>query len=150
LYYIRTHFIWPSQEPYFLYFIATNSNTSLHKIMSLWIPSYRISKFFCGIINKSKIENTKIDEKYIHNCFLLPSRCFKKVQHPTSMIQNIVFFNSRRQLAKTCPIQINTSTKLQRYLEHKLYSTHMTPGPPLYLVQVQICFQRHMKSTWIH
>jgi hypothetical protein len=56
------------------------------------------------------------------------------------MIQNVVFFNYHRQYVKTCPIQINSSTKLQRYLEHKLYSTHVTPGAPLHFVQVQIYF----------
>jgi hypothetical protein len=40
---------------------------------------------------------------------LLCSRRFKKGQHPALMIQNVVFFNSRRQPVKTCPIQINTS-----------------------------------------
>jgi hypothetical protein len=66
--------------------------------------------------NTQPIENTKINEKYIHNYFLLHSIRFKKGQHLASMIQNVVFFNSPRQPAKICPIQINTSTKLQRYL----------------------------------
>jgi hypothetical protein len=70
LYLIHKHFIWPSQEPYFLYFVAANSNTSLLKIMSFWILSYCLSKFFCGIINKSKIENTKIDVKYTEVFFV--------------------------------------------------------------------------------
>jgi hypothetical protein len=50
LYSIHTHFIGPSQEPYFLIFVTMSSNTSLRKIMSLWILLYSLSKFFWGII----------------------------------------------------------------------------------------------------
>jgi hypothetical protein len=66
------------------------------------------------------------------------------------MIQNLVLHNSRRQPTKTCPIQINILSKLEKSLQDKLCTTHMTPGPPLYLVQVQICYRRHMTSTLIH
>jgi hypothetical protein len=48
------------------------------QIMSLWILSYSLSKFFCGIINKLKIESIKIDEKYIHNCFCYLLDALKK------------------------------------------------------------------------
>jgi hypothetical protein len=113
-------------------------NTSLHKIMSLWILWYSLSKFYI-LMNSIFI-----------TMFLLPSRRFKKGQHPTSMIQNIVFFNSHRQHAKTCPIQINASCKLQRSLQDKLCSTRVTLGPPLHFVQVQIYYPRHMRSTLIH
>jgi hypothetical protein len=82
--------------------------------------------------------------------FLLPSRCFKKGQHPTSMIQNVVLFNSRGQPTKTCLIQINISSKLQRSLQDKLCTTHVTPSPPLHFVQVQICYPCNMRSTLIH
>jgi hypothetical protein len=51
---------------------------------------------------------------------------------------------------KTCPIQINISSKLQKSLQDKLCTTHMTLGPPLHFVQVQICYPRHMRSTLIH
>jgi hypothetical protein len=82
---------------------------------------------------------------------LLPSNPFKKGQHPVSlMMQNVVLHNSRTQPAKPCPIQINVLSKLQKYLQDKLYTTHMTPGPPLHFVQVQICYRRHMRSTLIH
>jgi hypothetical protein len=66
------------------------------------------------------------------------------------MIPTVVFFNSRRQHAKTCPLQMNTSCKLQRSLQDNLCSTHVTPGPPLHFVQVQIGYSRHMRSTLIH
>jgi hypothetical protein len=82
--------------------------------------------------------------------FLLPSNPFKKGQHPTSMIQNVVLHNSRRQPVKICPIQINILSKLQKFLQDKLCTTHMTPDPPLRFVQVQICYPHDMKSTLIH
>jgi hypothetical protein len=66
------------------------------------------------------------------------------------MIQNVVLHNSRRQRAKTCSIQINILSKLQKSLQDKLCTTHMTPRPPLQFVQLQICYQRHMRSTLIH
>jgi hypothetical protein len=82
--------------------------------------------------------------------FLLPSKPFNKGQHLASMIQNVVLHNSRRHPAITCPIQINISSKLQRSLQDKLCTTHMTPSPPLHFVQVQIYYPHHMKSTLIH
>jgi hypothetical protein len=82
--------------------------------------------------------------------FLLPSNCFNKGQHPASMIQNIVLHNSRKQPAKTCLIQINISSKLQKSLQDKLYTTHMTSVPPLHFVQVKICYPHHMRSALIH
>jgi hypothetical protein len=82
--------------------------------------------------------------------FLLPSNPFKKGQHPTSIIQNVVLHNSRRQPVITCPIQINILSKLQKSLQDKLCTTHMIPNPPLQFVQVQICYQRYMRSTLIH
>jgi hypothetical protein len=66
------------------------------------------------------------------------------------MIQNVVLHNSRRQPMKTCPIQINILSKLQKSLQDKLCTTHMTPGPPIHFVQVQICYRCHMRSTLIH
>jgi hypothetical protein len=72
--------------------------------------------------------------------FLLPSNPFKKGQHPASMIQNVVLHNSRRQHAKTCLIQINILSKLQKSLQDKLCTTHVTPTPPLHFMQVQICY----------
>jgi hypothetical protein len=81
---------------------------------------------------------------------LLPSKPFNKGEHQATMIQNEVLHNSRRQPMITCPIQINISPKLQRSLQDKLCITHMTPGPPLHFVQVQIYYPRHMKSTLIH
>jgi hypothetical protein len=77
--------------------------------------------------------------------FLLPSKPFNKGQHPASMIQNVVLYNSCRQTAIACPTQINISSKLQRSLQDKLCTTHMTPGPPLHFVQVHIYYPRHMK-----
>jgi hypothetical protein len=82
--------------------------------------------------------------------FLLPSRCFKKGQHLALMIQNVVLHNSHRQPTKTCPIQINILSKLQRSLQDKLCTTHVTPCPPLDFVQVQIYYPRYMRSTLIH
>jgi hypothetical protein len=82
--------------------------------------------------------------------FLLPSNPFKKGQHPASMIQNVVLHNSRRQAVKICPIQINILSKLQKNLQDKLCTTHMTPDPPLHFMQVQICYPCHMKSILIH
>jgi hypothetical protein len=82
--------------------------------------------------------------------FLLPSNTFKRGQHPPSMIQNVVLHNSRRQPTKICPIQINILSMLDKSLQDKLCTTHMTPGPPLHFVQVQICYPRHMRSTLIH
>jgi hypothetical protein len=72
--------------------------------------------------------------------FMLPSIPFKKGQHLASMIQNVVLHNSRRQPTKTYPIQINILSKLQKSLQDKLCTTHMTLGLPLYFVQVQICY----------
>jgi hypothetical protein len=66
------------------------------------------------------------------------------------MIQNVVLHNSRRQSVKICPIQINILSKLQKSLQDKLCTTHMTPGPQLQFVQVQICYPRHMRSKLIH
>jgi hypothetical protein len=68
--------------------------------------------------------------------FLLPSNPFKREQHPASKIQNVVLHNSRRQPAKICPIQINILSKLDKSLQDKLGTTHMTPGPQLHFVQV--------------
>jgi hypothetical protein len=82
--------------------------------------------------------------------FLLHYNPFKGGQHLASMIQNIVLHNSRRQHTKICPIQINILFKLPKSLQDKLCTTHMTPGPPLHFVQVQICYPRHMRSTLIH
>jgi hypothetical protein len=79
--------------------------------------------------------------------FLLPSNLFNKGQHLASMIQNAVLHNSHRQPAKTCPIQINISSKLQKFF---ICITHMTPGPPLHFVQVQISYPCHMRSTLVH
>jgi hypothetical protein len=61
-----------------------------------------------------------------------------------------VLHNSRRQPVITCPIQINILSKLQKSLQDKLCTTHMIPNPPLQFVQVQICYQRYMRSTLIH
>jgi hypothetical protein len=77
--------------------------------------------------------------------FLLPSNRFKKGQHPTSMIQNVVLHNSHRQPMKICPIQINILAKLQKSLQAKLCTTHMTPSLPLHFLQVQIYYPRHMR-----
>jgi hypothetical protein len=82
--------------------------------------------------------------------FLLPSNPFKIGQHPALMIQNVVLQNSRSQPAKICPIQINILSKIQKSLQDKLCTTHMTPDPPLHFVQVQICYPHHMRSTLIH
>jgi hypothetical protein len=92
----------------------------------------------------------KLMNKIFIRDFLLPSNPFKKGQHPASMIQNVMLHNSRRQPAKICPIQINILSKLQRPLQDKLCTTHMTTGPPLHFVQVKICYPRHMRSTLIH
>jgi hypothetical protein len=81
--------------------------------------------------------------------FLLPSNPFKKGQHPALMIQNVVLLNSHRQPAKICHIQINILSQLQKSLQDKLCTTHMTPDPPLHIVQVQICYPRHMRSILI-
>jgi hypothetical protein len=95
-----------------------------------------------------------IIQKLTNNIFIrelfLPSKHFKKGQHLVSIIQNIVLHNSCRQPAKTCHIQINISSKLQRSLQDKLCTTHITPDPPLHFVQVQICYSHHMRSTLIH
>jgi hypothetical protein len=82
--------------------------------------------------------------------FLLPCNPLKKGQQPASMIQNIVLHNSRRQPVKACPVQINILSKLQKSLQDKICTTHMTPGPPLHFVQVQICYQCHVRSKLIH
>jgi hypothetical protein len=80
---ICTHIIGPSQEPYFLNFITMNSNTSLHKITSLWIPSYSLSKFFWEIMKLQIYKTNKnlITQKLTNNIFisdfLLPSNPFK-------------------------------------------------------------------------
>jgi hypothetical protein len=66
------------------------------------------------------------------------------------MIQNVVLHNCHRQPVKTYPIQINILSKLHKSLQDKLCTTHMTPDPPLYFVQVQICYRCHMSSTLIH
>jgi hypothetical protein len=92
----------------------------------------------------------KLTNKIFIRDFLLPSNPFKKGQHPASMIQNIVLHNSCRQPAKICPIQINILSKLQKSLQDKLCTTHMTPGSPLHFVEVQICYPCHMRSTFIH
>jgi hypothetical protein len=82
--------------------------------------------------------------------FFLPSNPFKRGQHPASMIQNVVLHNSHRQPMKICPIQINILSKVHNSLQDKLYTTHITLGPPLHFVQEQICYPRHMRSTLIH
>jgi hypothetical protein len=62
--------------------------------------------------------------------FLLPYNPFKK----GNILQNVVLHNSHRQPMKTCPIQINILSKLQKSLQNNLCTTHMTPGPPLHFV----------------
>jgi hypothetical protein len=133
-----------------------SSNPSLHKIMSLWILSYSLSKFFWGIIKIQIYKTTKnlITQKLMNHIFirdfLLPSNPFKRGQHPSSMIQNVVLHKSRRQPMKIYPIQINILSNLHKCLQDKLCTTHMTLGPPLHFVQVQICYRGHMRSTLIH
>jgi hypothetical protein len=82
--------------------------------------------------------------------FFLPSNPFKREQHLVSMIQNVVLHKFRRQHVKICPTQINILSNLDKSLQDKLCTTHITPGPPLHFVQVQICHLRHMKSALIH
>jgi hypothetical protein len=133
-----------------------SSNTSLHKLKSMWILLYSLSRFFWGIIKIQIYKTNKnlVTQKLMNNIFiidfLLPSNPFKRGQHLASMIQNVVFNNSHRQPAKICPIQINILSNLHKSLQDKLRTTHMTPGPPLHFVQVQICYPCHMRSTLIH